>query len=139
MRSFRAEKVSGFVKAVLDGERNDAQQLFDEFHSRYPVVLSRDLNAARRWIRARARGTERTGLVASSQAMRLKPHAIDVRLSINPVHYFLDDATDTRASSFLESTTTSPDPGPRARLGMRELGRRSSAHEWWLVAPLVPW
>jgi hypothetical protein len=106
MRSFRAEKVSGFVKAVLDGERNDAQQLFDEFHSRYPIAISRDLNAARRWIRARARGSERTGLVASSQAMRLKPHAIDVRVSIDPVHYFLDDATDTRASSFLEDAAT---------------------------------
>jgi hypothetical protein len=53
-----------------------------------------------------ARGTERTGLVASSQAQRLKPHAIDVRVSIDPVHYFLDDPTDTRSSCFLEDAAT---------------------------------
>lgn len=106
MRSFRAEQVSGFVKAVLDGELGIAGRLLDDFKSRYPIAITRDLNHARAWIRARARGTERTGLVASSQAMRLKPHAIDVRVSIDPVHYFLDEATDTRASSFLEDAAT---------------------------------
>lgn len=38
--------------------------------------------------------------------MRLKPHAIDVRVSIDPVHYFLNDPLDTRASSFLEDAAT---------------------------------
>lgn len=106
MRSFRAERVSGFVKAVLDGDLPNANRLIAEFKSRYPVVISRDLDRARRWIRTKARGSERTGLVASSQAMRLKPHAIDVRVSIDPVHYFLNDPTDTRASSFLEDAAT---------------------------------
>ncbi len=32
---------------------------------------------AKEWVRDQARGTERFGLVASSKAMRLKPHAID--------------------------------------------------------------
>jgi hypothetical protein len=53
-----------------------------------------------------ARGTERVGLVTSSQAQRLKPHAIDVRVSVDPVHYFLGDPTDTRSSCFLEDAAT---------------------------------
>ena len=106
MRSFRAERLSGFVKSVLDGERRAAKQLLGEFRTRYPLAITRDLNCARRWLRTHARGSERMGLVASSQAQRLKPHAIDVRVSINPVHYFLDDSSDTRSSSFLEDAAT---------------------------------
>ena len=106
MRSFRAEQMSGFVKAVLDSEEALARTCMDSFRSRYPVVVTRDLSRARRWIRDNARGTERVGLVASSQAQRLKPHAIDVRVNIDPVHYFLDDPTDTRSSSFLEDAAT---------------------------------
>ena len=38
--------------------------------------------------------------------MRLKPHAIDVRVAINPVHWFLNDRTDVRSSDFLEDCAT---------------------------------
>jgi hypothetical protein len=106
MRSFRAERVSGFVQALLAGEVGGAQALLDEMQTRYPLALTRDLEVAKRWVRTRARGSERVGLVASSQAMRLKPHAIDVRVTVDPVHYFLSPPNDTRASSFLEDAAT---------------------------------
>jgi hypothetical protein len=73
---------------------------------RYPVMLTRDLTLAKQWIRDRARGSEQCGLVASSQAQRLKPHAIDVRVTIDPVHWFLADAADTRPSHYLEDAAT---------------------------------
>ena len=47
-----------------------------------------------------------TVLVASSKAMRLKPHAIDIRVSVDPVHYFLNDKDDTRSSYYLEDAAT---------------------------------
>ncbi|GMV10676.1 MAG TPA: DUF2075 domain-containing protein [Gemmatimonadaceae bacterium] len=106
MRSFRAEHVSAFVKAALDGEVRTARELLRALGARYPIVLTRDLHVARRWLRRQARGSERAGIVASSQAQRLKPHAIDVRVSIDPVHYFLDEPSDTRSSSFLEDAAT---------------------------------
>lgn len=106
MRSFRAEEVSAFVKALIDVERDTARALFDKVRSRFPILLTRDLGAAKRWIRQRARGTERFGLVASSKAMRLKPHAIDVRFNIDPVHWFLNDRHDTRSSYYLEDAAT---------------------------------
>ena len=77
MRAFRAEYVSDFVKAVLDRELARAQDVFTKVNHRYPIVLSRDLNKAKQWIRDHARGSERFGLVTSSKAQRLKPHAID--------------------------------------------------------------
>jgi hypothetical protein len=106
MRSFRAENVSAFVKALLDCDEAQAKQAFSELSSRYPIAITRDLNAAKRWIRERARGTERYGLVASSKAMRLKPHAIDIRVSVDPVHYFLNEKEDTRSSYYLEDAAT---------------------------------
>ena len=106
MRSFRAENVSAFVKAVLDRDAAGAEGLLGGILDRFPIVVTRDLSLARGWIRRRARGSERYGLVASSKAMRLKPHAIDVRVAISPVHWFLNDRTDVRSSDFLEDCAT---------------------------------
>lgn len=106
MRSFRAERVSGFVKAVLDHDRDTARTLYKELRARYPLVITRDLDRAKAWVRTQARGSERYGLVASSQAERLKPHAIDVRVDIDPVHWFLDERDDTRSSFYLEDAAT---------------------------------
>ena len=106
MRSFRAENVSAFVKALLDCEKQQAREAFESLAGRYPIVLTRDLNQAKNWIRSRARGTERYGLVASSKAQRLKPHAIDVRVDVDPVHWFLNDRDDTRSSYYLEDAAT---------------------------------
>jgi hypothetical protein len=106
MRSFRAENVSAFVKALLDCEKERAKHTLADLVGRYPIAITRDLGAAKQWIRSRARGTERYGMVASSKAMRLKPHAIDIRVSVDPVHYFLNDNDDTRSSYYLEDTAT---------------------------------
>jgi DUF2075 family protein len=45
-------------------------------------------------------------MVASSKAMRLKPYAIDIRVSVDPVHWFLDERDDTRSSWYLEDCAT---------------------------------
>ena len=70
------------------------------------MVLTRSLDRAKRWVRERARGSERYGLVASSQAVRLKPHAVDVRVETNPVHWFLNGRDDTRSSFYMEDAAT---------------------------------
>ena len=106
MRSFRSENVSAFVKAALDCDLDAARGLLQQMSTKYPVALTRDLSRAKEWIRSHARGSERYGLVASSQAQRLKPHAIDVRVSIDPVHWFLNDRHDTRSSYYLEDAAT---------------------------------
>ena len=106
MRSFRSEKVSAFVKAILDCEAESARALLAEVAERYPIAITRDIQRAKQWVRERARGSERYGLVASSQAQRLKPHAIDVRVSVDPVHWFLNDRKDTRSSFYLEDAAT---------------------------------
>lgn len=106
MRSFRAENVSAFVKAVLDRDRAIASAALEKLRGRYPICLTRSLPAAKEWIRSRARGSERYGIVASSRAQRLKPHAIDIRVNIDPIHWFLNERTDTRSSYYLEDAAT---------------------------------
>jgi len=64
------------------------------------------LNAAKEWLKEKARGTERYGIVVSSQAQRLRPLAIDVRVQTDPVHWFLDGKEDVRSSYYLEDVAT---------------------------------
>jgi Uncharacterized conserved protein (DUF2075) len=106
MRSFRAETLSAFVKTVLDLDVSRAAQLHAAFADRYPIVLTRDVRRARTWLRQRARGSERYGIVVSSQAQRLKPHAIDVRTPVDQVNWFLADKDDVRSSFYLEDVAT---------------------------------
>jgi hypothetical protein len=108
MRSFRAEHVSGFVKALLDQDVSEARRLLDQFRDRYPIVLARDMVTAKAWLRGKARGSERFGLVVSSQAQRLKPVpvGIDVRVKPDPVQYFLAPKEDVRSSYYLEDAAS---------------------------------
>jgi hypothetical protein len=106
MRSFRAEHVSTFVKHLLDRRTDLAQAMFQDVQARYPIVVTRNLDKAKRWLRDKARGSERFGMVVSSQAVRLRPHAIDVRSPMDPIHWFLDDRDDVRSSFYLEDVAT---------------------------------
>ena len=105
MRSFRARHVSALVKAILDVEEKEAARVLKEV-SNFPIVLTRDLQAAKSWLKQRARGTERYGIVVSSEAQRLRPYAIDVRAKTDPVHWFLGDKSDVRSSYYLEDVAT---------------------------------
>ena len=106
MRSFRAENVSSFVKLVLDCEIAAAKEQLSLLRDRFPIVITRDLVRAKDWIRSKARGSERFGLVASSGAERLRPHAVDVRIEINPIHWFLNGSADVRSSFYMEDPAT---------------------------------
>ena len=106
MRSFRAESLSRFVRELLDCDETSARRTLGEISRRYPIVLTRSLATAKTWLRKHARGSERYGIIVSSQAERLKPHAIDVRVKTDPVRWFLDSRNDTRSSFYLEDVAT---------------------------------
>jgi hypothetical protein len=106
IRSFRAEKLSEYVGAVVAGEAERARALHEQVRSSYPIVLTRSLPIARRWLKDHARGTERIGLVASSGASRLKPEGLNVRDKIDPTFWFLNGKDDVRSSYYLEDPAT---------------------------------
>ena len=106
MRSFRAEQLSDFVHALLDSNVAKAQELYGELKDKYPIILTRSLDKAKEWLKQQKRGSERYGMLVSSQAQRLRPLSIDVRCQPDTVHWFLDDIDDIRSSLFLEDAAS---------------------------------
>jgi DUF2075 family protein len=106
VRSYRSEKVSEFVKNIIDNNKTSAKSLWEEIKKDYPICLTRNIDTARNWLKQKARGSERIGLVASSGAYRLRPHGIHVKTSIDPKNWFLNDKEDIRSSYYLEEAAT---------------------------------
>jgi DUF2075 family protein len=106
MRSFRAEHVSLLIKQLLDLDHIEAQATLAKISSNYQIILTRDIAKAKAWLKTKARGSERYGIVVSSQAQRLKPHAIDVKSPIDPVQWFLNGKEDVRSCYYLEDVAT---------------------------------
>ncbi len=106
MRSFRAEHVSLLVKQILDIDVKEAQKTLTQVRLKYPIVITRDISKAKEWLKKQARGSERYGMIVSSQAERLKPHSIFVKSPMDPIHWFLDGKEDVRSSYYLEDVAT---------------------------------
>ena len=107
LRSFRAEKLSAFVQALLTFDPK-AVDIYKDIKDKYPIVLTRDMKKAKEWLHSQVRGSERTGVLITKEAARFKPLGIHVLLSgdENAVHWFLEDKIDTRSSNFLEDAAT---------------------------------
>lgn len=106
VRSFRSEHVSNLVKALLDLNINAAKEFFSLLQSKYPIYLCRDINKARKWLRENTRGNERSGIIATSGGIRLRPDGLFVKSKIEVEHWFLDDIDDVRSSNSLEEVST---------------------------------
>lgn len=106
IRSYRSEKVAAFIKAILDCDYHKAKSLYIEISPTYPLLITRNLDIAKKWLFSKARGSERYGLIASSGAIRLKPFGINVKSSIDPKNWFLNGKTDIRSSYFFEDVAT---------------------------------
>ncbi len=106
MRSFRAEALSQFIGHVIDNEPESASGAYKTIEPAYRIVLTRDLVAAKTWLRVQARGTERYGLVASSGARRLRAEGIHIKAEIDPATWFLNAKRDVRSSCYLEEVAS---------------------------------
>lgn len=102
LRSFRSEKLASFTKALLDNDSDSASEIYSELSASYPIVLTRDFEKAKNWVRKKARGTERYGLLASSEGKRLRGEGIWVPSEINHVGWFLNGKDNVDSSYYLE-------------------------------------
>lgn len=106
VRSFRAENVSLLIKQILDLNIEEAKNTLLNINNKFPIVLTRDIVLAKKWLKEKARGSERYGIIVSSKAERLKPHAIDVKSPMNPIHWFLEGKDHVHSSYYLEDVAT---------------------------------
>lgn len=106
LRSFRSEKLSEFIHALLSLEKNKAKAIYQDLKITYPICLTRNIHTAKRWLTQQRIGSERSGIVASSGGYRLRPFGIDVRNQINAPIWFLNGKDDVRSSFFHEEIAT---------------------------------
>jgi Uncharacterized conserved protein (DUF2075) len=103
-RSYETDITAAWVNAVLDGRAEESNTLAARG---LPVHLTRDIQVARSWLWAEAKGNRRAGLVASSGAARLRADGVETPTfnflkGIDYVKWFLEPAGDHRSSNQLE-------------------------------------
>lgn len=107
LRSFRSAQLSNFIQEIINNDISKARSIYQEFIKKdYPITITRNLDLARVWLNKQARGNERTGIVASSGAIRLRPYGLNVKAKIDAPIWFLNEREDIRSSSFLEEVAT---------------------------------
>ena len=107
LRSFRSEKVANFVHHLLNNEKEQAAAIYQEIKKVYPICMTRDLNTAKEWIKKQTEGKNcRYGLIASSQAKRLRAEGIWVECKCKPEKWFLEEKNDIKSSYFMEEVAT---------------------------------
>jgi len=106
VRSFRSDKTSELMHEILEAKNENANKLLNEIKNAFPIYLTRDLATAKKWLRGKAKGSERIGLVASSGGRRLRPLGIDVKNEIFAPNWFLNNSDDVRSSNYLEEIAT---------------------------------
>lgn len=105
-RSYRAKELSDWVNFVLNGNNKEATALLKEKLGLFPIFITRDLEITKSWLRARARGTRRIGLIASSGGRRLRAYGLDVKAELDEAEWFLNPKGDVRSSFSLELPAT---------------------------------
>jgi hypothetical protein len=113
IRSYKAEKLSLWVSLLLENKSLESSLLLKEALENYPIFITRSLETMKNWLKLKARGTRRTGIVASSGGRRLKAVGYD------PYHglrgdssqdelgaWYLNHPSDIRSSNFLEIVAT---------------------------------
>jgi hypothetical protein len=106
-RSFRAPKFTEWVDFTLAGDSAKATSITSKLHD-FPFALTRSLSTAREWLKNNARGQQRSGLVASSGALRLRPEGLELSSGFRQgnrdmyVNWFLNLPPDIRSSNQLE-------------------------------------
>ncbi|SDG60888.1 DUF2075 domain-containing protein [Winogradskyella thalassocola] len=106
VRSFRSEQVSAFVHELLELNLDNTKKIYSEVKKSFPIFLTRDMEIAKNWLRKESKGTERTGLIASSGARRLKAIGYNVKNEISAPYWFLNSSEDIRSSYFHEDIAT---------------------------------
>ncbi len=109
LRSFRAEKLSCYINSIISGDSDEAKKLSKVVLTSYPIYFTSSILAAKNWVKEKTRGNERSGIIASSHAKRLVPYGIQMKLSVEPEHWFLNDPQDIRSSNFLELSASQYD------------------------------
>lgn len=102
MRYYRNAELERWAHHVMANDPSAAKAVAKELPSRSRVLITRDLDAAKSWARAKRTGQERSGIIASGQARRLRAEGLHVGEKPDIVNWMLQPTGDVRSSSMLE-------------------------------------
>jgi hypothetical protein len=104
-RAENASSLGEWVNLVLEARFDDASLLRTEFKD-FPILLTRDLDSAREWLREHKKPYETSGLLASSKSARLSIYGVDAHTSAGSTHdwpqWYLDSPPNLNSSQNLE-------------------------------------
>lgn len=104
MRYYRNAKIEEWVGAILADQVTKAQILAAEMDTNgNQVLITRNLDEARKWARAHTIGSQRSGLIASGQAKRLAAEGLFVDYKPDIATWMLAPSSDVRSSNALET------------------------------------
>lgn len=113
VRSFRSEILSEFIESLLKLKIEESKRLFCELKENYPIAITRNRDVYKTWLNTQKRGTERTGVLVSLNAKRLRPEGIDSENALRSqsddtkiANWFLNSEDDVRSSLSLEIPST---------------------------------
>jgi hypothetical protein len=110
VRSPRAQAIADWAHLLVNGQLDEAAEIIKQFPN-YPLLMTRSLHELRQYLRDRVASSglesdRRSGLLASSQARRLRPFGIEMSNSfqggIDWPRWFVNEPTDIRSSFLLE-------------------------------------
>lgn len=107
LRAYRVQRLTEWVNAVLIGNSALAREIASTLTD-FPLAMTRDLSEAKSWLRERTRGFRRSGLVASSGALRLRADGLELSSGFRRgdqnlyINWFLNLPPDVRSSNQLE-------------------------------------
>ena len=91
----------------------EAKRLFSELKDNYPIAITRKRDVYKTWLNRQKRGSERTGVLVSLNAKRLRPEGIDSENALRSqsddtkvANWFLNSEVDVRSSLSLEIPST---------------------------------
>lgn len=104
MRYYRNAAVEDWVAAVLLNDISTANSLVATMETHKNTIwLTRNLESARKWVKLRSVGGQRSGLIASAQGRRLAAEGLFVDYKPDIATWMLAPSSDIRSSNALET------------------------------------
>ena len=106
VRAIENEEAINFINSILDEKHS---LINPKLVNTLPIYLTRSLEKMRAHLRRKVIGTQRCGLISSSDAVnRLRPYGLGVSLYANDntefINYYLDDIDSFKSSNSLETS-----------------------------------
>ena len=104
IRYYRNTGIERWAHAILTMNQQDAlnenSQLIENNHQ---ILITRDLDKARTWVRENRIGEERSGMICSGKAVRLAAEGLFANLKPSIAPWMLSPSEDIRSSNMLET------------------------------------